>query len=241
LKLVAQQSRAIDLAGQAVSYTLNRKLGRRGAGMKVDHAGLTVNTGVATPLHTIEDFIRANHAWVLAKLKAWEGKRSIAPTWRAGEQLPWLGGTVRLEVQQLAAGRARVLLNQDVLTVWATAEALPRVEALVVQFYKREARKHFSERTAAICAQYGIAPPKLLLTSAKGRWGSCNSKREMRINWRLMKAPLDEIDYVICHELSHLTHMNHSDAFWAVVAGMCPEWKRLRKQLNDRDFLYRAF
>src|SRR5258707_1209387 len=77
--------------------------------------------------------------------------------------------------------------------------------------------------------------------AAMPRWGSCNSRREVRLAWRLVKAPLHLVDYVICHELAHLRHMNHSAAFWNEVERQCPDYKRLRAELFATDHLYRSF
>ncbi|MDP3206923.1 MAG: M48 family metallopeptidase, partial [Methylotenera sp.] len=64
------------------------------------------------------------------------------------------------------------------------------------------------------------------------RWGSCNSKKEVRLNWRLLQAPPHIINYVVCHELAHLKEMNHSVRFWAVVASIYPDYKMAEKELK---------
>jgi predicted metal-dependent hydrolase len=241
VRLVSQQQRTVSLAGQDVPYTLNRKLGRRGAGMKVDHRGLTINTGVSTAIGTIEDFIGSHATWVLHKLAEARNKSVAIPQFVDGEQLPFTGATVTLRLMPLAVGRTHSVLRDGELWVTMAAPTADKVRAAVTDRYKAEARRYFTERTIALCQMYVIHPPKVLLSSAMSRWGSCNSKREMRLNWRLIKAPLAEIDYVICHELAHLTHMNHSPAFWAEVSRLCPDWQRLRKALNAQDFRYRTF
>jgi len=80
-----------------------------------------------------------------------------------------------------------------------------------------------------------------MLSSAASRWGSCNSRREVRLAWRLLKARAELIDYVVCHELAHLRHMNHSREFWSEVERLCPDWRRLRDELEAKDHLYRSF
>jgi predicted metal-dependent hydrolase len=112
---------------------------------------------------------------------------------------------------------------------------------VVVAWYKRAALAHFAARTAQLARAARIAPPHLRLSSATARWGSCNTDREVRIAWRLVKAPQELIDYVICHELAHLRHMNHSAAFWAEVERQCPAYRVLRARLFASDFLYRSF
>ena len=80
-----------------------------------------------------------------------------------------------------------------------------------------------------------------MLSSANSRWGSCNSRREVRLAWRLVKARPALVDYVVCHELAHLRHMNHSRDFWAEVGRLCPDYGRLRDELEATDHLYRSF
>ncbi len=74
--------------------------------------------------------------------------------------------------------------------------------------------------------------PTLSLSNAQSRWGSCNSKQEIRLNWRLLQAPPHLINYVVCHELAHLKEMNHSARFWAVVESLCPQYKQAEKDLK---------
>ena len=77
-----------------------------------------------------------------------------------------------------------------------------------------------------------LFPNKVLLSNAKTKWGSCNSKKEVRLNWRLIQSSATIIDYVICHELSHLKFMDHSQQFWSLVGEIFPSYKETQKQLK---------
>ena len=80
----------------------------------------------------------------------------------------------------------------------------------------------------------------ILLSNAKTRGGTCNSKKEIRLNWRLIQSPQYVIDYVICHELSHLKFMNHSNNFWQQVQLLFPNYKEAELYLKENGFkLYR--
>ncbi len=73
----------------------------------------------------------------------------------------------------------------------------------------------------------------LRIRKMKTRWGVCN-RRSMTItlNYDLIQYPLECMDYVIIHELAHLTHFNHSKEFWQLVAKYCPQYRQIRKQLK---------
>jgi predicted metal-dependent hydrolase len=115
------------------------------------------------------------------------------------------------------------------------------IEKAVVTWMKKEALPHFAQRAFLFARLHQLTPPQVFLSSANGRWGSCNSRREVRFSWRLIKARPALIDYVVCHELAHLRHMNHSAAFWAEVRRMCPEFEMLKKELDRHDHQFRAF
>ncbi|WDC85678.1 M48 family metallopeptidase [Caloramator sp. mosi_1] len=64
-------------------------------------------------------------------------------------------------------------------------------------------------------------------------WGSCSSKGNINLNWRLVMMPLDVIDYVIVHELCHLKHPNHSKGFWNLVREFMPDFEGKRRWLKE--------
>ena len=115
------------------------------------------------------------------------------------------------------------------------------IESLVIAWYRKQALPHFAQRAFFFAKLHGLAPPRVFVSSANGRWGSCNSRREVRFSWRLIKARPALIDYVVCHELAHLRHMNHSAAFWQEVERMCPDYRALKAELDVNDHKFRAF
>ena len=71
------------------------------------------------------------------------------------------------------------------------------------------------------------------LKEQKTIWGSCSSKGNINLNWRVIMAPDGGMDYIIIHELAHLTHLNHSKEFWERVAEFMPEYKQWRKWFKE--------
>ncbi len=82
---------------------------------------------------------------------------------------------------------------------------------------------------------------KIRLSHSYNYWGYCNSEGVISINWRLIFAPLDVMNYIVAHELSHLIEFNHSDKFWHQVESLCPDYKKQIKWLKKNDnYLYRV-
>jgi hypothetical protein len=235
----SREARALELGGDRVEYLLVRRRGRRGVGLKVDAGGLTVSAPLSIPVHRVELLVRESESWVLRKMAVWRERRVPEPRWEDGASVPYLGGGL---VLRFAPGR-RVMatLEGESLVVTATEHDPESVRRAVVAWYKRAALPHLAHRAFVFSRLAGLAPPRVMLSSAGSRWGSCNSRREVRLAWRLIKARAELIDYVVCHELAHLRHMNHSREFWAEVGRLCPDYRRLRDELEAKDHLYRSF
>ncbi len=99
--------------------------------------------------------------------------------------------------------------------------------------YKEAARSYIPKRTAYYQPMTGGTYTRITIRDQKTRWGSCSSKGTLSFNWRLMLAPPAVLDYVVVHELTHLTYMNHSKEFWLAVEKVCPNYRLLRKWLKD--------
>ncbi|WP_051688779.1 M48 family metallopeptidase [Butyrivibrio sp. AE2032] len=85
-------------------------------------------------------------------------------------------------------------------------------------------------------AQKGVAPPKkITLGEYKSFWGECFSKRgELKFSYRLFEKDREIIRYVVIHEFAHFIEPNHSSRFWAIVGEYVPDYKALRKKLNNK-------
>jgi len=239
LELVSRDLHRIALGEKTIDYVLARRRGRRGVGLKVDSEGLTVNAPAAMPLSRIEGFLRESERWIVRKLGEWKAKRVPDIHWRDGETLPYLGDAVVLRIAPGA--RNHVDLAEGELRASVKEPTPAAVERAVVAWYKRAALAHLAGRAFTLARIAGLVPPRVAISSARSRWGSCNTRREVRLAWRLVKARPALIDYVVCHELAHLRHMNHSRAFWAEVERQCPAYRELRAELAAIDHLYRAF
>ncbi|MGE5096003.1 MAG: M48 family metallopeptidase [Betaproteobacteria bacterium] len=236
---VSRDARSLTLAEGRLDYVLVRRRGRRGVGLKVDENGLTVNAPLSMPVARIEALVRESEAWVLRKIDEWRSRRAPPIAWADGARLPFLGGGLTLRLA--LAGRTRVERVASEVRAAVRAPDEGEIRRAIVAWYKREALAYLHERVLALSASARLQPPRVMLSSALARWGSCNTRREVRLAWRLMKAPPELIDYVICHELAHLRHMDHSGAFWAEVERQCPNYRQLRARLFDTDYLYRSF
>lgn len=96
----------------------------------------------------------------------------------------------------------------------------------------KEARRDLEAAVARHCARLGLATRPVSLRDTTSRWGSCSASGSLNFSWRLVLAPPHVLDYLAAHEVAHLIHMNHSHAFWAVVARLDPHYEEAEAWLR---------
>jgi predicted metal-dependent hydrolase len=226
-----QSLHGVDHAGLRIEYLLKRSSARRSLALKVDAQGRPqINAPLAMPLYRVEDFLIRHVDWLQDQLA-----RRADLVWRTGARVPYLGGEIELVVGAIAGNEPARLEHARLLC--------PETEiaAAVTAWYRSQARLTLAERLDAECARLGHVTPAWRLSDARTRWGSLSPKGVVGLNWRLIKAGLAEIDYVICHELAHFRHRNHSAAYWREVARICPGFEAARARLLERGPGYMAF
>jgi hypothetical protein len=107
------------------------------------------------------------------------------------------------------------------------------VQKLALKWLRTEALEVFVAHASRLAPQMDVALPRIFLSSARTRWGSCNADGSIRLNWRLVQAREALIEYVIVHELAHFHEMNHGPRFWGHVVRVCPDHRARRAELNE--------
>ena len=80
---------------------------------------------------------------------------------------------------------------------------------------------------------FQIMPNSIKIKAQKTRWGSCTYKNDLALNYKLIMAPPDVLDYVVVHEMCHMEHKNHSKNFWNRVSSIMPDYKDKRNWLKE--------
>jgi predicted metal-dependent hydrolase len=207
--------------------------------LTVDEHGLTVSAPWRSSERRIVGVIRDAEAWVLKKLDVWSAFPSRSQTWMQGDKVRYLGRDLSLDLAQDEIAALATLQDGDRLQIsLADPSQTDAVKAAVVKWYRRHAQSNFAARVGELAPRLDLPAPRLFLSSARTRWGSCNVKREVRLNWRLIQAGQPTIDYVVVHELAHLIEMNHSRRFWKLVASVAPHYREACDELNRMGLYY---
>ncbi|MGJ8620713.1 MAG: M48 family metallopeptidase [Methylophilaceae bacterium] len=218
--------------GETIPYYLERRA-RRTVGLKITETGLVVHAPKYILEFQLKKLIQDKSNWILNKLES-RKQNAVPPlSWQNGETLQLLGNPLSLSVL-LNNKNKKPHVEHNTLTIASPEAENPSViKHKVTQWYKKQAMSDFKRRLEILATKLDVPTPPLKLSNAQSRWGSCSSRGDIRLNWRLLQAPPHIINYVICHELAHLKEMNHSARFWAVVGSLYPDYKNAEKELKQ--------
>lgn len=217
---------------QEIAYQVVRS-NRKSVALVIDNeANLIVRAPALMPDTVIDEFVRRKKRWINEKQQqvAVFGEKHPPVVVETGESIMYLGSNyaiIKNDVDEadISGNELIVPENYDIeaLTAWLKGQAMQII----------------SERVTLYANVMGVTPGTVQLSEAKARWGSCSTKNNLNFAWRLVMCPLSVIDYVVVHELSHITYKNHSPAFWARVKTVLPtyedgqEWLKLNKKLME--------
>jgi predicted metal-dependent hydrolase len=174
-----------------------------------------------------EDWIRAKQQQVKATYLSIEPKKFVN-----GEGFWYQGQIYELEIVD---HRSPALSLDGSFRL--SRHALYKARRVFERWYRQQAALVLPERVQWQASRHGFTYNQVKITSARTRWGSCNSKGTLCFAWRLIMAPLPVIDYVVAHELVHLQVKNHCKEFWSRVRLIMPDYKQRIDWLSQNGHL----
>lgn len=188
----------------------------------IEYGNVSVRTSTSTSLKDIESLVSKKAKWILQKIKEQDNPDAVikVPNYQNNSTLPYLGKNYRLKIIGYDSNLLSFSNNEFIIYTnrknvkriyeqWLFGMAYPIITPLIVKYSKL----------------LNVSPKKLLLKKLKSRWGSATYRNIINLNIHLLKAPLNVIEYVVLHELSHLIERNHSKRFWKIVSDNMNDYK----------------
>ncbi|REB05158.1 M48 family peptidase [Sporosarcina sp. BI001-red] len=202
---------------ETIHYTVQYGRGKK-LQLQMDASGfITVKAPNGTTEEAIQAQLQKWGSWILEKQKERDDKK-VSPLARKYEAT----GTF------LYLGEERPLC-QLIHTDGQTEEQL---KINLKKFYFTQCKTLIESRIKPYQKELKVTFKSIDIIESYRKWGSCNSNKKLEFNYRLAMAPVDVIDYVIIHELCHLTHMNHDRSFWRRVGSIMPDYKEKEAYLE---------
>ena len=227
------QQKTIVLLGERVGYTLTRK-SVKNLNLRINREGqvsLSIPRWVSQA--QAEEFLQAKAEFILAGRKRAAQRQDLhpreLPTQQGSRVFLW-GKPCLLEFGMQGGEEPEILRLPDPDTAEKTLQ----------DFYRTQCQAKAESFLPQVLADFGDALsglPTLRYRRMTSRWGSCSpAKGRVTFARQLVEAPFDCVAYVVCHELVHFVHPNHSKAFYACLAHIFPDWKAQRQRLNSYSY-----
>ncbi len=177
------------------------------------------------------EFIAQKEDWIIKKWKEFEKLRDKIPKrkFTPGSKWPYKGKKKTLAVRNVPDS----FLEKDKIILSGKKVKKNGVKLELERFYKKEARKYFTELVDKWSDKYGVEYRKIYIKNQKTRWGSCSNKGNINLNWRLIMTRPDISEYVVAHEVTHLIEKSHSPGYWGILSKHCDNIKEKKRWLKD--------
>ena len=232
------ETRALGLGGdELITYSLRRTGRRRSIGIFVDPNGsLSVLAPPAASTDRIEQVLRRRMRWIRRQQREVEAlPKPVSPReWVAGETHKYLGRQYRLKLVRDQDESVKLLGGYFVVSVRDCRNG-DRIRTMMEDWYRQHAKILLNDRVERLIAGttwLDVKPQAIHIRTLRKRWGSATMSGRVSFSIDLIRLPLSCIDYVVAHELVHLTIPNHSPAFWRMLERVMPDWRRCRNRLE---------
>lgn len=200
-----------------------------------DDASVIVRAPGWVSKNAIRKFLEEKSVWIYKKLKeARENmKRVPSRNYVNGEKFFYLGDSYELQV--IDDMDAPLTLNNSFML---SGQYRERAREIFTDWYRDEAERIIPKRVELILSMSGQKYKRMKITDAERRWGSCTEGGNINFSFFLVMAPMRAIDYVIAHEISHLSELNHSENFWNRVHSLIPDFEEQKTWFRENEHLF---
>ncbi|MDD2284776.1 MAG: SprT family zinc-dependent metalloprotease [Paludibacter sp.] len=177
----------------------------------------------------IDKIVQSKRQWIKEKLNHAQKYPLVSENkeFVSGETLMYLGKNYQLLVvdeeidgiefdQRFKISKVNQPKANELFKKWYLKQALIKIEPLATKYAKSLGVKYNQFKTSEM----------------KYRWGSCTPANNIIFNWRIIKAPMYVLEYLVAHELVHLIENNHTPRFWNILSIQVPNYEKAKNWLK---------
>jgi len=216
-----------------LEYSIKKSVKRRKLTITVERdRRVVVHAPKRISDETIRKVVESKRQWIYEKIGHSQKYQTLPhPPGKelvSGESALYIGRQYRIEV--VKTGLAGIQFSRRFFI--PAIRRAKRAEALR-EWYIGKAKEKLVPRVKLHARDLGVDIARVKIVDSRYRWGSCTLKNNVNFNWRLIKAPMFVIDYVIVHELAHLIETNHTPGFWNVVRARTSTMDKAKAWLKE--------
>lgn len=215
-----------------LEYTVKRSGRRRNLTITVERdRSIIVHAPLKTPDLKIAELIETKKQWIYEKINHPQKYHDLPhPPGKElvnGESLFYLGRQYRIE---LVNNSNEVKFNRR---FYIPAGPPTQRSVALRKWYIAKAKEKIIPKVEQRARELGVAIAGVKIVEHRYRWGSCTPHNNVNLNWRLIKAPMFVIDYVIVHELAHMIEANHTPRFWNIIRAQITSMEPAKAWLKE--------
>lgn len=223
------------------SYRIRRSHRVANARIVVKPGQVEVVAPLQIPEQHLHRFVAAKRQWIsraLDKMAAARPEHSgfVPITFKSGERMTYQGQSYPLMLVTSKLKRIKIefagAYTVHVPETLASIQHQTQIREALVRWLKKQTRQQVDFYVNQHAPRKQLTPRSITIKTQKSRWGSCGIRNDININWLLMMAPKEVLEYVVVHELCHIEVKNHSRQFWALVAEHLPDYQLRRNWLK---------
>lgn len=216
-----------------LTYKIKRSAKRRKLTITVERdRSVVVHAPEGLSDEQIEQAVESKRQWIYEKIghpqKYQELPHAPGKELVSGESALYLGRRYRIEL--IKVGLEEIQFAQCFLI---PDKPKPELSEDFRKWYIGKAKEKIVPRVKQHAKQLGVDINEIKIVDSRYRWGSCTPNDNVNLNWRLIKAPMFVIDYVVVHELAHLIEANHTPRFWNIVRAQLPTMDKAKAWLKE--------
>ncbi len=224
-------------------YTIRRSARSVKVRITVTHDKVEVIAPAKVAEQKLVQFVHEKQHWIISALaKVAEKNHTYNPFtplfYGEGAKIPYRGELVELTIKPSTLKRLKITLVDGLVA--HVPKTLPvnehndAIKMALISWMKMQAKLHVQQLVQQHAHKKQLLPRTIVIKQQKSRWGSCGIHNDISINWLLILAPPEILEYVVVHELCHIQVRNHSARFWALVAEHLPYYQQHRRWLKEQ-------
>jgi hypothetical protein len=221
---------SVEYGTKNIIFKIERKASFKNTYINIDSNGVVVKTNSRTTIEDINKMVLNKSAWITKKLELFK-RVAIKRDINTGSRLYYMGRSYYVNMVKAETITINFTHSKFLITTPLKYNNI-ELNSAIEYFYKQKAIEKILPLTNKWAKAMVVEPEHISFRYSKNRWGSCSSRNRISFNYHLIKLPSSLIEYVVIHELAHITFKNHSKDFWNLIYQYLPDYKKREEKLR---------
>lgn len=223
----------VQYGNQTIKYSFLKKEGLKAHYILVDPNKGVILKGASLSVTQADAIILKKAKWILKKLALMKSVATLDQI-VTGIQVQYLGEKYEVQLQKnTTSKKMKIELSDTKINIYCQSNhSQQQLKLALERFFNQRAKEVIIPKVEQWSKVTNLKYTTLKFRKMKRRWGSCTHDNQITLNSAAIQLPIELIDYLIVHELSHIKVKNHSKEFWTEVANYIPNWKELDTQIK---------